>query len=206
MNHESTNGKAGFTLKEITIAVVIVALFAAAVSPMILHRLADARLDRAQDECETIANAVLNYYRDTGTWPSNNGTAGAEIARMVSSARVATGAGAGAGTGAFKWGSEGATRPMGDYLYKNKPDNSAEATDQGNWRGPYIDQHSFDDPWGKAYVVNTHYAPGGGYSGKVHHSVFVLSAGPNGKWETAWDDATSEEILGDDIGTVITMR
>ncbi len=212
----------GFTLIEIVIAVAIVAIFAAALSPMVFRHLEDAKLAKAQNESETIATAVLSYYKDVGAWPYTNadGPTGNAIARMNSSTVLATVAGSGAGTGAAKWGTQGTAKPMGDYLYYNNPDDdsSSAGTDSdeasedwptagnGSWRGPYIDQYEFNDPWGKAYVVNMNYAPGGGYSGSVRHKVFVLSAGPNGTWETAWDDATSEEILGDDVGTVVTVQ
>lgn len=221
MNRKLTH-RDGFTLIEIVIAVAIVAIFAAALSPMVFRHLEDAKLSKAQNEAETVATAVLSYYKDTGAWPYTNadGPTGNGVTRMISSSVVATGAGPGAGTGAALWGTQGTTKPLGDYLYYNNPDDDSSATGvnadeaaadwpltgRGSWRGPYVDQYDFTDPWGKAYVVNTHFAPGGGYSGNVRHKVFVLSAGPNGTWETAWDDDVSEEILGDDIGTVVTVR
>jgi len=214
--------RAGFTLIEIVIAVAIVAIFAAALSPMVFRHLEDAKMSKAQSEAESVATAVLSYYKDTGAWPYTNaaGPAGNAITRATSSAVIATGAGAGAGTGAAQWGINGTAKMLGDYLYFNNPDNDTSAAganaDQANsdwptvgrgaWRGPYVDKYAFNDPWGNAYVVNTNYAPGGSYAGTVRHKVFVLSAGPNGTWETPWDDATSEEVLGDDIGTVITVR
>jgi len=221
MYHKNAN-RAGFTLIEIVIAVAIVAIFAAALSPMVFRHLEDAKLTKAQNESETIATAVLSYYKDVGAWPYTDadGPVGNGIARMTSSTVLATGAGAGAGTGAANWGTQGTVKPMGDYLYFNNPDDDSSAagtnadqaaadwptTGRGSWRGPYIDQYDFNDPWGKAYVVNMNYAPGGAYVGVVRHKVFVLSAGPNGTWETPWDDAVSEEVLGDDIGTVLTVR
>ena len=71
------------------------------------------------------------------------------------------------------------------------------------WRGPYISQYEFDDPWGHAYAVNARYFPGSEYNGTIRHKVMVLSAGPNGQWETAFNDNVTEEISGDDIGHVI---
>jgi len=221
MNRKHTK-RAGFTLIEIVIAVAIVAIFAAALSPMVFRHLEDAKLSKAQSETRTVATAVLSYYKDTGAWPYTNtaGPAGNAVTRVTTSAVIPTGAGASAGTGAAQWGTNGVTKLLGDYLYYNNPDNDTGATganaDQANsdwptvghgaWRGPYVDKYSFSDPWGNAYVVNTNYAPGGAYVGTVRHKVFVLSAGPNGTWETSWDDATGEEVLGDDIGTVITVR
>ena len=55
-------------------------------------------------------------------------------------------------------------------------------------------------------MINVRYAPGGGYNGTLRHKVLVLSPGPNGTWETAFADGTVEEILGDDIGSVVTIR
>jgi len=221
MNSKQTN-RSGFTLIEIVIAVAIVAIFAAALSPMVFRHLEDAKLAKAQNEAETISSAVLSYYKDVGAWPytNANGPTGNTVARMISSTTLATAAGAGAGTGATNWGTYGTAKPIGDYLYYNNPDDDSSVTgagaDQPNadwpttgqtaWKGPYLDQYSFNDPWGKAYVVNIRYAPGGAYTGTLRHKVFVLSAGPNGTWETAYNDATVEEVLGDDIGTVVTIR
>lgn len=214
--------RGGFTLMEIVIAVAIVAIFAAAISPMVFKHLEDAKLTRAQNETESLATAVLSYYKDTGAWPYTNtdGPAGNGVARVVSSANIATGAGAGAGQGAANWGTFGATKPLGDYLYYNNPDDDSSATgtnaDQANadwritgrgaWRGPYVGSYEFDDPWGNAYVMNVRFAPGGGYNGTVRHKVLVLSAGPDGKWQTPFANGAVEDVLGDDIGTIVTVR
>ena len=214
--------RGGFTLIEIVIAVAIVAVFAAAISPMVFRHLEDAKISKAQNETETIANAVLSYYKDVGKWPvtNANGPTGNGIQRVISSNTVATGTGTGAGTGAANWGAYGTTKDLGDYLYFNNPDDDSSDTgngaDQNNqdwptsgptaWRGPYLDEYYISDPWGNAYVINSHYFPGGSYTGTVRHRVFVLSAGPNGVWETGYSNDATEEILGDDVGSVITIR
>ena len=216
-----TNRK-GFTLIEIVIAVAIVAVFAAAISPMVFRHLEDAKVGKATNETETIATAVLSYYKDVGKWPVTraNGPSGNAADRVVSSTTVPNSAGAGAATGAAGWGSTGTIKQLGDYLYYNNADNDSSPTganaDQpgadwpttgvGSWRGPYLDSYYVDDPWGNAYVINSQYFPGGSYTGTVRHRVYVLSAGPNGTWETSFSDDTTEEIKGDDIGTVITIR
>ena len=212
----------GFTLIEIVIAVAIVAIFAAALSPMVFRHLEDSKITKAQNESETIANALLSYYKDTGKWPVTNaeGPTGNAVTRVITSTTVATGAGAGAGTGAALWGTTGTSKPLGDYLYYNNPDDDSAADGTGAnetnedwptsgrqaWKGPYLDNYTFNDPWGNAYVINSNYFPGGTYVGSVRHRVLVLSAGPNGTWETAFDDGVTEEILGDDIGTSVTVR
>jgi len=57
MRHLSSH-RGGFTLIEIVIAVAIVAIFAAAISPMVFRHLEDAKISKAQNETETIATAA----------------------------------------------------------------------------------------------------------------------------------------------------
>lgn len=222
MSRRDRFDRSGFTLMEIIIAVAIVAIFAAAISPMVFKHLEDARITRAQSESESLATAVLSYYKDTGTWPytSADGPTGNAVARVTSSANVPAVAGTGNAAGAVNWGTQDTAKLLGDYLYYNNPDDDSSATgvgaDQasadwptsgpGAWRGPYVSAYTFDDPWGNAYVLNVNYAPGGAYTGTVRHKVFVLSAGPDGMWQTGWADGSVEEALGDDIGTVVTVR
>ncbi len=216
------SNRQGFTLIEIVIAVAIVAIFAAAISPMVFRHLADAKIGKAQNEAETIATSVLNYYKDTGSWPytNTNGPNGNTIDRTISSSSVAVGTGPGAGAGAANWGTYGNAKQLGDYLYYNNPDDDTSVTGAGAdqagqdwpttgkfaWKGPYVESYEILDPWGNAYVINARYLPGGRYAGTIRHKVFVLSAGPNGLWETAYSDAVTEDILGDDVGTVVSIR
>lgn len=220
MNNFRKFDRGGFTLIEIVIAVAIVAIFAAAMSPMVFRHLEDAKIGKAQNETEIIASAVLNYYKDVGAWPITNedGPSGANVMRVISSPKVATGTAAGAASGAGNWGTYGVTKLLGDYLYFNNPDDDSSAsgsgTNQGGqdwptsgpgaWKGPYVDKYVLNDPWGHAYVINSYFFPGR-YTGTVRHKVFALSAGPNGRWETGFNGSMSEEITGDDIGVLITI-
>jgi len=212
--------RTGFTLIEIVIAVAIVAIFAAALSPMVFRHLEDAKMGKASNETEVIANAVMSYYKDVGKWPITNadGPSGNSIGRVLSGTVVPTAAGAGASTGADSWGDFGTAKQLGDYLFYNNADddtgaagadaNEASAdwptSGQNAWRGPYVASYSVADPWGNAYVINSKYFQGS-YTGTVRHNVYVLSAGPNGTWETSFNDATTEKISGDDIGTLISI-
>ncbi len=222
LNSSRFANRSGFTLIEIVIAVAIVAIFAAALSPMVFRHLEDSKITKAQSETETIATAVLGYYKDTGKWPMTNanGPTGNAIGRVLSSSTVAAGAGAGAGAGAANWGHYGTSKQLGDYLYYNNADNDSSPTGANSdesgddwpttgrqaWKGPYLEKYDFNDPWGNAYVINSYFFPGGIYNGSVRHTVYVLSAGPDGKWQTPFSGADTEEILGDDIGTSVTIR
>lgn len=198
------NSEAGFTLIEIVIAVAIVGIFAAVISPMVFRHLEDAKLSKAASETETVANAMLTYYKDVGQWPftNNNGKTGS-IDRLVSSDNVPTGKGKGANAGAQKWGKFGKSMYIGDYLFDNSVDNGNGA---GSWRGPYTEKRNFNDPWGNAYVVNVRYLPGGKYTGDKVHKVMVLSAGPDAKWQTTFADGSTEAIAGDDIGYTLAVQ
>ncbi len=212
----------GFTLIEIVIAVAIVAIFAAAISPMVFRHLEDAKVTRAKNETETISTAILGYYKDTGRWPFTNadGPSGNVVDRVVTASTVPAVAGTGAGSGAANWGTYGTAKNIGDYLYFNNPDDDTSPTgvnanEAGQdwsttgsiaWKGPYVDNYELTDPWGNAYVINSYFFPGGHYTGTVRHKVFVLSAGPDGAWQTPFNGNVTEDILGDDIGTVVTVR
>ena len=213
------SNRQGFTLMEIIIAVAVVAIMAGALTPLVIRHLESSKVTRAQTETETIANAVLQLYKDTGHWPITryNGPTGT-LDRLISSTSEASGSGTGAQPGASNWSTYGFEKQLGDFLYWNNPDDdhnraNGAARNQANqdydttgpraWKGPYVSSYTMEDPWGRAYVVNARYLPGGIYTGTVRHKVFVLSAGPNGKWETGYSDGSTEEITGDDIGTVI---
>jgi len=211
---------AGFTLIEIVIAVAIVGIFAAVLSPMVFRHLEDAKISKAASEAEILGTAILSYYKDVGKWPYTdlNGPSGNGIDRLLTFTQVPTGKGDDPGEGAQKWGNFGKTKQLGDYLFSNNPDDDTGSgatgqkdedwatSGQGAWRGPYIEKYEFHDPWHNSYVVNSRYFPGGKYKGDVIHKVMVLSAGPDGKWSTSFNDATSEAIAGDDIGYVVTVQ
>lgn len=217
-----TADRQGFTLIEIVIAVAVVAILAAAISPMVFRHLEDAKVSRAQSESETISQAILGYYKDVGAWPVTNinGPSGNSVQRLVTATSMPSGAAASAAAGATRWSSQGTTKNLGDYLYYNNPDDNTSITGSGAneagqdwptsgrvcWKGPYLDSYEILDPWGNAYVVNARFFPTGNYTGQRRHKVFVMSAGPDGQWSTAWDDNTTEDLLGDDIGTVVTIR
>jgi hypothetical protein len=163
----------------------------------------------------------MTLYKDVNMWPltNANGPSGS-VDRVLTGTNVATGAGPSAGTGSANWGTYGLTKQLGDYLYYNNPDDNSHPNGNGQnqnnqdydttgpaaWNGPYLEDYQFDDPWGHAYVVNARYFPSGRYNGTTRHKVLVLSAGPNGLWETDFNDGTTEQIRGDDIGTLVTIR
>lgn len=211
----------GFTMAELIVVIAAIAILAAILTPMVFKAIDDARVSRAQSEVKSIGTALATAFKDTGRWPVTNsdGPTGA-VDRLVTSSLVPSVAGSGAGTGAARWGTYGTAKHLGDFLYWNNPDDDSNATgknaNQANadyptngaqsWKGPYVQSYDLNDPWGHSYVVNTRFLPGGSYVGTQRHKVMVLSAGPDGQWQTPFTDGATEDVQGDDIGTVIHVK
>lgn len=219
--HRPNSREAGFTMAELIVVIAAIAILAAILTPMVFKAIDDSRISRAQSEVQSIGSAMASLYKDTGKWPYTNtdGPTGA-VDRLVGSDNVVTTAGTGAGSGAVNWGSYGTAKHIGDFLYWNNPDDDSDAAgtsaNETNedyatsgglaWKGPYTSNYDLEDPWGNAYVVNVRYLPGGNYSGAARHKVIVLSAGPDGEWQTPFSDGETEDVAGDDIGHIINVR
>ena len=73
------------------------------------------------------------------------------------------------------------------------------------WNGPYLKSVPLD-PWARPYVCNVRYLDGGRVNGVTpaeadNHAVFCLSAGPDGVFNTSFNDGTELQVPGgDDIG------
>lgn len=234
--------KRGFTLIEMVVVLAVIAILAAILFPTIAKYISDSRVTRATNEEQVITASVMMLYKDTGKWPATfqeptvaGGGPSGRVDRLLTGGTadpVPTATAPGARTGAANWGAFGNTKPLYDFLYYNNPDSNTGATDQNQsgedypisgefaWKGPYIDNETYVDPWGNHYVISARYFPGGAVS--ANHTVLVLSAGKDGVWSSPFDDsvtrlsATSDGPYGphnndgaythDDIGVVITTN
>ncbi|MBS1272119.1 MAG: Fimbrial protein [Candidatus Marinimicrobia bacterium] len=61
----------GFTLMEVLVVVIIVAILAAVGVPIYTSYVEQARASEAQSAIGAIYNAAKMYYQDTGDWPAN---------------------------------------------------------------------------------------------------------------------------------------
>jgi hypothetical protein len=174
-------------------------------TPVVFRYIDDANVSRAQGDVTSIAAAINKMYKDTGRWPnkavgtSNAAWAVATDPSILTSASGCTSAGTLAtcdttepGAGTTTW----AFTAQGDSLERHLITNGATYAVTGNkaWKGPYLDNISGTDPWGRSYLVNV-----AGISG--NSKVIVISAGPDGILQTAWNEAleTSAAGAGDDI-------
>jgi prepilin-type N-terminal cleavage/methylation domain-containing protein len=218
--------RSGFTLVEILVAVAILAILSAALTPLVVKYVNDGRRARTLSDSQAIGQAVIAFNLDTGLWPVNNDANpndGGELSRLVGLPDGFAGAdipnGSGTANGDDNWdggGSGGAAGALEDHLIFNRNGGvdplypvSVTSPEPPGWNGPYLKTVPVD-PWSRPYVCNVRYLEGGNVNGttpaeREQHAVFCLSAGPNGAWETSFDDATELENQpgGDDIGWLI---
>ncbi|MGR3309288.1 MAG: type II secretion system protein [Candidatus Brocadiales bacterium] len=188
---------AGFTLIEIVIVLGVIAALAAILTPTLMNYIEDAKRARASKDVGTLAAAIAQLNKDTGSWP---------IYTDVSSKVGAI--------DCLYTGSEFSTIILesGDFVGTNPPQSFDEAFGhlmrnnanypferQNMWRGPYVNKGG-TDPWGTPYAILVRRLRETVDILNVH--AWVLSAGPNGVFET---DEISIEIPpnSDDIGILI---
>ena len=179
----------GFTLIEVVVVVAVIAILAAVLTPYITKYIDDSKVAKARNETQVIGAAMTNFYKDTGMWPSRNAT-GAAVAVLYTG--TTTPAAATIFTAVppvvpavANWA--GAVAPLDNSLLVNGTGNAYPPNGDLQWKGPYAGSALPADPWGKPYVINV--AAAG--------TTWVLSAGPNGKVQTAVTDTV---VNGDDIG------
>jgi len=168
----------GFTLIEMIVTVAIIGSLAAVLVPIVSTELSGSAEATAQGESRRIGTAVNQYIKDVGLPPT--GEAGDEEFEYL----VGAGDVPGVNPFADDGGDEG---QVSDFL----TDGAANGGSQ--WKGPYL-QAVDADPWGNAYLVNVH----GFYDDEEY--VWVISAGPNGDFDT---DPTDASLQGDDLGILV---
>ena len=211
----------GFTLIEIIVAVALVAILSAAIAPSVLNNIAQGRVARAQSDVQAIAQAIMKFKGDTGLYPrlvegASKDTTGAAFDFLASAggrdSLVVT------RSALALWGGTnddftedntdgsiqdiehhlilGASRKGPDSLYVRVPADKMDDPTVVGFRMGVITSDPYD-PWGNSYVSNV------GALGHVGMPVWVISAGPNGLFETTVNvrgDSASATLAGDDIG------
>jgi prepilin-type N-terminal cleavage/methylation domain-containing protein len=193
--------KRGFTLIEIVIVLAVIAVLAAFITPMIAGYVERSRLLRATNDCKTIAEAIINFNKDTRAFPVYSATplnkTNATLSVLYTGGAEATASG-GSGTGTWLTGNRDLLQ---NHLEKGLTSGGQPypTTLPFAWKGPYLTDF-YSDPWGTRYYINVAYLqPGAG-----NNAVWVLSAGPTQLIETNFaqpvSGATTPSLGGDDIG------
>lgn len=165
----------GFTLIEMIVVVAILVALAGILVPVVSSEMTSSKTGRAIADCNRIAAALNQYIKDTSFEPTGN--KGANTYHYLYSQGTIP------SSNDF---ASGSSTTILRFLSKNDFGGT-------QWNGPYM-QEIAADPWGRAYLVNTH-----GYFSSSEN-VWVISAGPDGNVDTA-PNATKPG--GDDIGILI---
>lgn len=190
-------GEQGFSLAETVVTIAVIAVIAAALTPMLVNYLEDARTRRAEAEVKVIGGALASLVTDLNKYPAYTGTknSGAPDLELLCSAGSLPGLAAGVTDWpAFTPGSDCAVgtkidrlenilvtnTPLGDAANKFNTDSR----ERGQWKGPYGERFNLADPWERSYVVNI---KNGAVPGSLNKVIWVLSAGPNGVIDTPSD-------------------
>lgn len=186
MTHRHARSTGGFSLVEITIMLSVLTLLTSVLAPSIGDYVSDARLIKARSDMQMISVAVARFAFDVtmeaskpDSWTRFDVLVGAgEIPASNTDETVAW----------ISDPSSGRAAELDAHLVTNAAGHSRRANGFGGgmfsrgWSGPYLSGGVGPDPWGYRYAVSVrHLADGSGAN------AIVLSAGPNGRVETAYN-------------------
>jgi len=185
-----------FTLVEIIVILAVVSILVAIVTPTVLKYISEAQVSRAEEDVRNLSVVINDLIKDTGQYPGS---------KLPIIATVQTAFLCGPGTkmtAPSPWGSGTTCADITMHIVENDPSQDGTPGSTGDYRttgrrkfkGPYV-QILNEDPWGNAYQINASTLIGGDTS-----PTWVISAGPNGTFDTA---PTDTAISSDDMGVRI---
>lgn len=210
VSHPVRRLQAGFTLVEIIVVLAVVLVLTGIAVPMIGGYMEDGRRARAGAEIKVLHAALASFNKDVGAYPTRDASgASNRISLLITGAALPTTNPWTANHQFATWAMNAATADLMDnQMLLNKPGAQTAAayatTGSNRWRGPYLAGASPLDPWGRPYVINVISA----YSTNAtnYKRLFVLSAGPDGKFDTNYRATAVVDIAGDDIGSIVQQR
>jgi len=196
----------GFTMIEMAIVLAIIAVLAAVLTPIVSNYIDQSRVGKAQSDARTIGEAISRFEQDVGRYPMFTSGAGqlqdsgANVVTLRSSGSLPSESSVTAWTSNAPTDADCAASCQFDTLQNQLLTNgpsyptTLSLSKPFNWKGPYLDPGS--DPWNNMYLVNIIHCKSSSAS-----ACFVLSAGPNGRVETAFGISKNSSITpgGDDI-------
>ncbi|MFQ5881987.1 MAG: prepilin-type N-terminal cleavage/methylation domain-containing protein [Candidatus Methylomirabilales bacterium] len=194
----------GFTLIELILVVVVVAILAAILVPTVLSILDDSAVTKGKADAKAIAGAVVAFRKDVGEFPTRDasGAAGDEVNLLYSGTTaplVTTFGGASPATEMVSFDCTTAancesfefpffTNVSTSNAY-DTPTDPDDPTDKG-WKGPYISENAIDE-FGSPYII---YVSRLRRADKVtSERSFVVFAGPDKIYDTTPSATTTQD-------------
>jgi type II secretory pathway pseudopilin PulG len=184
-----------FTLVEIIVILAVVSILVAIVTPTVLKYISEAQVSRAEEDVRNLSVVINDLIKDTGQYPGSKLplVGGVQKEFLCSPGTKMT---------AAPWGTASTCGDLTKHLVENDPSEAGGPGGTGDYRttgrrkfkGPYV-QILNEDPWGNAYQINASTLIGGDTN-----PTWVISAGPNGTFDTA---PTDTAISSDDMGVRI---
>ena len=207
--HEVDRGpRSGFTFLELIAVIAALALLAGVVAPVVTGDIDIAKLQRAQAETEAIADALANFQATVGAWPTMDGNGRLDrLLVLITGTQIPSRNPYTRGHAFWRWARGSRGDLLGHHLVANSPrgQQSRQYPTAGAaaWLGPYLDTSPLD-PWGRPYIVNVIAS----YSNNAsrHRRLWVMSAGPDGQFQTSANAGLNDDVAGDDVGYLVYQR
>ncbi len=198
----------GVTVPELIVVLAVLATLVGAVVPLWRGVLMERRVERAKQDVDAIADAIATFRKTVGVWPAMDASgANDSLAVLLSGPRIPA---LDPWSGSTRyWAIAAGSRGdlLNHHLVENRPKGQSThrypVHAKRAWCGPYLDACGVD-PWGRPYLVNVLAA----YSSAAttDRRLWVLSAGPDGRFQTSSLARTADRVAGDDIGSLVWQR
>lgn len=184
----------GFTLMEIMVVIIVVAVLASVGGSLVMPMIDKGRYSACKQQFKTLKTAIQQHKTDVGFYPFIGGFEATTNDQLMSddssnNALVFDGA----ATLVTYSGVTYSYNVSSAMKYKKK------------WKGPYMDSDAEQfmiDPWGRKIRVAFHY-----------RKAFLQSAGPDGQFDSFWDadiggpsDIATPAYSGDDVVLLVASK
>lgn len=205
---DQRSGQAGVSLLELLAVLAILAVLAGLLGRAAGRDTEDARRTRAAADVQALADALTTFEATVGRWPTLDAAGRVDRVRvLLSGAAIPAANPWTAGHAFWSWTRSGYADLLQHHLVQNAPSGGSGQRYATNlalgWRGPYLDACPLD-PWGRPYVANVIAAHS--TSPASHRQLLVLSAGPDGRFQTVAAAAAGQQVGGDDVGCLVWQR
>lgn len=185
----------GFTLMEIMVVVIVIAVLASVAGPMITEFTESGRISATRQGMSVLRTALQAYSQDVGAFPHKGSNRIGEVTDYNDVASIGKD---------FMLGTDQNNILVSFANHDDFAFIDDEDVYERRWKGPYMDGDPNDfmrDAWGNVFRYK---------AASSTRSVYLWSAGPDGSFSDGWGGGTaatdplSDSYDGDDIVMSIT--